>query len=286
MIINKQTRKFLEDWIIPQGYQRIIQRMKPERSPRVSVQDSEIMARNAKFRDLYAGRRCFVIGNGPSLKQQNLDVLKDDVTIAMNYFFKHPVLGLWQPTAYCVAENPENYTPRIIQDMKSGIAEINSQAIFIPLSVKQLNEQYHIYPKDRTSYLNITGGPIYDWPIKKRIINLTSVLPGPPSTAHMAIMVALYLGCSPIYLIGLDSDYLAHRSYIEHFYPTPEEERHNVENLLTYSYKTLMDAALKLWMTYEALRDIALQDNKEIYNAGVGGFLDVFPRVKFESLFR
>src|SRR5260221_14598925 len=31
-----------------------------------------VLQRNEIFRDLHAGRRCFVIGNGPSLKEQDL----------------------------------------------------------------------------------------------------------------------------------------------------------------------------------------------------------------------
>ena len=35
-----------------------------------------------KLKDLYAGKRCFIIGNGPSLRKEDLESLKDEVCIA------------------------------------------------------------------------------------------------------------------------------------------------------------------------------------------------------------
>src|SRR6476646_10859762 len=49
-----------------------------------------LIARNAELRNRHKERtRCFVIGNGPSLKTQDLTLLKDEITIVANSFFKH-----------------------------------------------------------------------------------------------------------------------------------------------------------------------------------------------------
>ena len=32
--------------------------------------------------------RCFILGNGPSLKKMDLDILKDEITIACNSFME------------------------------------------------------------------------------------------------------------------------------------------------------------------------------------------------------
>src|SRR6185295_12690269 len=39
-----------------------------------------LLKRNEIFRDRHKGKRCFVIGNGPSLKNQDLSLLADEIT--------------------------------------------------------------------------------------------------------------------------------------------------------------------------------------------------------------
>lgn len=49
---------------------------------------SEILAGNIKFKDKYKGKRCFIVGTGPSLKEQDLSVLKNKLVFTVNSGFK------------------------------------------------------------------------------------------------------------------------------------------------------------------------------------------------------
>ena len=40
-----------------------------------------------EFRDAYKGRRCFIIGNGPSLRRMDLSPLRDEVTFGLNRIY-------------------------------------------------------------------------------------------------------------------------------------------------------------------------------------------------------
>ena len=40
-----------------------------------------------KFQDIHAGKRCFILGNGPSLKQTDLSKLKNEFTFGMNRIY-------------------------------------------------------------------------------------------------------------------------------------------------------------------------------------------------------
>jgi len=94
------------------------------------------------------------------------------------------------------------------------------------------------------------------------------------------------MGCSPIYLLGLDNDWLAKRGMDRHFYEGKTIDGHPVAhgNLDAYSYKSDLIAVLTLWNGYEQLKQVAGQSNIQIINATNGGFLDVFSRVKYETL--
>jgi len=56
------------------------------------------------MRDKHAGQRCFILGNGPSLRRTNLRLLKDEITFGMNrVYILFPEIGF--ETTYYVTVN-------------------------------------------------------------------------------------------------------------------------------------------------------------------------------------
>ncbi|MBP8164981.1 MAG: hypothetical protein KAX86_06040, partial [Anaerolineales bacterium] len=54
----------------------------------------ESIRRLAELKDIHKGKRAFVIGNGPSLKQTDLSKLKNEITFGMNRIYViFPELG-------------------------------------------------------------------------------------------------------------------------------------------------------------------------------------------------
>ncbi len=276
----------IAQWVVPPGLQRLAEAacgpMLDERG--LSQAERRVLSANASLCDAYLGRRCFIVGNGPSLNQQDLHPLGREVTIVMNHFFEHPILDEWQPTFYCVADPPHYYTQREICLMKSGISRVSPQRFFIPLSMMEMVREHELFPWSKTSFVAPSGG-LKAWQHGRQLWDLTHRLPGVRTTAHLCLMVAIFVGCSPIYLIGLDHDWLAHRSPQRHFYPSSAEDIGGPEDLAMYPYRQMVEGTLKTWKTYQALHEAADQRGIEIFNATAGGFLDVFPRVDYESLF-
>ncbi|MCL5269955.1 MAG: hypothetical protein M1457_05215, partial [bacterium] len=60
--------------------------------------------RLAALRDRHRGRRCFVIGNGPSLTLADLERLRGDVTIAANKIYLAFPRVAWRPTYLVVID--------------------------------------------------------------------------------------------------------------------------------------------------------------------------------------
>ncbi|WEZ85815.1 hypothetical protein P6U16_22625 (plasmid) [Rhizobium sp. 32-5/1] len=58
-----------------------------------------------KFRNCHAGKRAFIIGNGPSINGQDLTLLKDEITFATNWFINHPNFSAINPDYYCVSSH-------------------------------------------------------------------------------------------------------------------------------------------------------------------------------------
>jgi acetyltransferase-like isoleucine patch superfamily enzyme/2-polyprenyl-3-methyl-5-hydroxy-6-metoxy-1,4-benzoquinol methylase len=245
----------------------------------------ELTQRNRFFRNKHKRQRCFVIGNGPSLKTQDLSFLSNELTFVVNAFWKHQIVDQWQPNYYFFAD------PDFFNDFKISISfftslktRIHHSLFFAPLNASMTIQGHQLLPLDNTYYLDFHD-TLWNSPLQH--IDLTKQIPGVITVTHLAIMVAIYMGCSPIYLLGCDHDQLSHRGPDRHFYEGLaglEEHPETKSTLGGFSYKLLLQNQLKVWYGYENLLQYAQLCKIQILNATNGGFLDVFERIRYEDV--
>ena len=278
----------MQDWLIPpvpySHARRLWRWVKHSYSPEVLA----ALVKNRNLRNIYAGRRCFVIGNGPSLSRQDLRVLSNEVTIVCNFFYKRKEPNNWQPTIYCAADpassnlRPEHYENvfRLIEasayvfdiDVLRKLYKLHSE---VPSLEKVLKSLYGIVFDDP---LFMLSGPVE--------VDMTRPIPGVGHTPMLSLMVALYVGCNPIILIGVDHDY-EYRYFrgdykVSHFYAENDDE---IEIMPVTSHLVMAEEVLKTYSSYDMIRKIARRMGVEIYDATEGGHLDTFPKVEYASLF-
>ena len=211
----KQTISwYLNNWVLPPGIRRAYQRIQFMQANHLTHAEEDILACNADLQNRFTGKRCFVIGNGPSLKQHDLRPLGGEVTIVMNHFYMHPVLEHWRPTVHCAGDPAGDYW---LPSLPRMLAEIQADYHLLRLPVKRYVDEHGLDDRGRVRYTS-THTDIFDWPQRALHLNLTRPSPRVQNTSILAIVVALAMGCSPVYLLGLDYDYLSHRSIDRHFY--------------------------------------------------------------------
>ena len=71
----------------------------------------------AEFKNKYAGKRCFIIGNGPSLTPSDLDLIKGEYSFAANRIYYIFEKTEWRPTFYC------NQDLNVLKDMDMDALE-------------------------------------------------------------------------------------------------------------------------------------------------------------------
>lgn len=245
-----------------------------------------ILLNNRKFESLHKGKRCFIIGNGSSLENQDLSPLRNEITFVMSAFWKHPIISeKWQPKYYCFADPLFFDGSKPMQNFfKSLKQKVKDSIFFVPLYGKEIIEKQNLLPVDNVHYILFCESLAKT---NQKTIDLCKIVPSVENTAQLAIEIAIYMGCSSIYLLGLDHDWLSHRGIDRHFYPDKTIINHPLAHgdLSKTSYKVDLECCLRLWEGYEKLLRISHKINLRIINATDGGYLDVFERCKFESLF-
>ncbi len=255
--------------------------------PKLSGEEQKLLMRNNRFKNRHQNQRCFVIGTGPSLQTQDLRPLADEVTFTLSAFWKHPIVETWQPTYYCFSDPLTFDGSAIMKEFFANVGHrVPDTTFFVPVAAHEVIERQSLLPPKQTYHLAFNGDlstqDVSD-------LDLTSFIPGVMNVAQLCIMLAIYMGASPIYLLGLDHDWLAHQGETKHFYSGHAglEEHPEVKPVLRdWGYKFLMECQLAGWNAYERLSSLAVRQSISILNATGGGFLDVFPRVNYEEVLR
>ena len=211
------------------------------------------------YKNLYCGKRCFIIGNGPSLNADDLEKLKNEITFGSHgiyYIFKNTD---WRPTFYCAQD------AKLINERYSEIkSECNGIQRFFALA------KCCTYPdfskKDVCVELDISpfegGFPRFSDDLSKCAYEGFTV-------TYFNIQLAVYMGFREIYLLGVD-----------HFYGGGSQDHFCEKDKCTNKPQTD-----KSTCAYEKAKDYGDQHNIRIYNATRGGHLEVFQRVDFDDLF-
>jgi hypothetical protein len=279
-------KDFRRRWLLPPGFRDAFNGAAERAKAATSLSRRtrrKLVHKNVDLRNKYVGRRCFVIGNGPSLAGQDLSLIRDDVTIVMNAFHRHPILDTgWRPTAHCMVEPVEAYADPLVFELLREATRIPAEFHVFPLGVRPLLTQHRLLPEEKIRVVSFRGNWA-DHPTS-RLPDLAAAVPFVNNTAHLAIVLAMHLGCSPIYLLGFDHDWLSYRGMARHFSQPHERETKvgGLWDLRRFPYLELMESTVLIWKTYIRLGEIASAHGIEIFNATDGGFLDVFERVRYE----
>jgi tetratricopeptide (TPR) repeat protein len=248
-----------------------------------SLSSHEVLGRNGLLKNRHEGRRCFIICNGPSLSRQDLTPLVNEVTFVVNAFWKHPLVETLKPNYYLLAD------PALFDGsepfLNSGFSMTTDQ-YFRTLSAKALTSEFIVpllgcqaimekdyLPLKRTYYFNSQGLVGFG---EMKFPDFTQLIPGVQNVSQLALMAAMYMGCSPIYLLGLDHDWFATWGATNDF--------NGKSAMLPRTYRCELERQLRLWRGYEQLLRIANVYGIRVLNATRGGYLDVFERIDYEAV--
>jgi hypothetical protein len=232
------------------------------------IRNKKTLNRNKIYRNIYSNEVVYILGNGPSLNNFDLTKLKGLKVITMNNFQLHPNKDDFNIIAHCIGEP---YTSTTWQDPSNIIENINAETFWFNLDAV---EYFKKNPTKKKINFYLSGVSAEALWIKGD--NLTGIALGYQSTSQMAINLALYMGFSNIYLLGLDHDWLVTRGYSPHFYK--EQDGVEKSDLSKFTYTQMIEISLKLFKIYKKLKRNSEIKSSNIYNISEPSYLDVFER--------
>lgn len=221
------------------------------------------------------GERCFLIGNGPSLVKEDLDLLINEKTFGVNRIFCMYPYTNWRPTYYMVVDG------RIINTMISEHKkELGAKYIFT--TSKRLNKKY----EDQNAHLIAfkTAPPIRtERAVMKNVSNDVSqfFLSTGMSVINTAFELAVYMGFKEIYLLGVDHHFAVEKDMNGHKHVNQDVKPHFKEDIDQSLYPSNKEALTK---AYEVCKKYAEQHGIKVINVTRGGKLEVFEKDTLEHV--
>ncbi len=200
----------------------------------------------------------------------------------MNGFWRHPHIAIVQPTYYLFGDPVFfDFSTPSTSFLRSLRQAVTTTTFVAPIAAADVIQRNTLLPHATTHYIATAGILRSAAPFD---IDLTRTVPAINNCDQLAILCALYTGCSPIYLLGMDHDWLAQAGPETHFYSGKTLSSHAIAHGQRRDYASQMKDALDLWQGYDVLRQCAKRSRQRIINCTAGGFLDVFERQHYSDV--
>jgi len=233
----------------------------------------------------FRGKRCFIVGNGPSLNLIDLGKLADEYTFAVNgIFYKTDEMG-FRPFFYVVEDE------HVIRDNRKRIAE------YLPRQggMKFLPSRYRarfLDVKGETFFLNFNRS-FYDasssyYEVPRFSVDASRNVYCGQSVTIVNLQLAYFLGFETVYLVGMDFSYAVPDSTkVEgHVFESTEDDVNHFHPDYFGKGKKWHDPKLEnVLKSYKLCKLMYELDGRKIVNATVGGNLHEFERADYQSLF-
>ncbi|MEJ2710638.1 MAG: DUF115 domain-containing protein [Anaerolineales bacterium] len=225
------------------------------------------MRQLAALKDSHRGQRCFVIGNGPSLKKTDLTRLENEYTFGMNrIYLMFPELGF--PTSFYVAVNS-----LVIEQCA---ADIRTLPVPKFLSWRSRNL---IEPTQDTIFLHTTySGPKFARDARGRLWEGATV-------TNVCLQLAFHMGFEQAILIGVDHSYSAKGKPNQTVVSQGDDPNHFDAKYFGKGFRWQLPDLDTSEQGYYMARQAYESAGRQVLDATIGGKLTVFPKVDYDSLF-
>lgn len=221
----------------------------------------------SELRGRYRGRRCFIIGNGPSLNVTDLRPLANEFTFGLNRIYLNQDRMGFEPTFYCAVN------PHVLEQFAADIDGLRS--------LKFVNERARPWLRDPRGVHFMKSIP--------RIGFAEDLGDGAWhegwTVTFCALQAAFHLGFDDVILVGVDHFFaragapdqlvVENQADVNHFHPDYFGKG------VRWQYPNLERSE----QSYRLARSVYERHHRRVRDATVDGRLTVFEKVGYETLF-
>jgi len=227
------------------------------------------LQRLGELKDAYRGQRCFIIGNGPSLRQTDMMRLRDERTFGLNrIYLLFPQLGF--QTTFLVAIN------RLVLHQVGDELLSFPGPLFVPWSSRTY------LPDAPAASLHFVqtgcGRRSFKRDARRNLWSGATV-------TYIALQLAFHMGFEQVILIGVDHTFVTQGPANKEVTSQGDDPNHFAANYFGKGFRWQLPDLKTSELAYGLARSAYQASGRQVLDATIGGRLQVFPKVDYDSLF-
>ena len=262
-----------------------------------------ILNENRALKNIYCGKRCFVLGNGPSLNNIDFKKLSQEIVFTVNQLPEHPRFQELQSNYHVVTDlqafglryGKERLTPGFARQslqMMRSLAQNGNSTLIVPYRVKKILKREGItdrMPIKYICYYEAFMDGYHSCDLTKPIAAFSGVIP-------TAILCAVYMGFAEIYLLGCEQTAvidmlecaLGNRTKYGHAYGDQEKIDDDGYRILVGSYgiKKMLLGECTRHEGFGQIYSFCRNRKVNVYNLTDPTLIDSIPRCRFEDVIK
>ena len=210
-------------------------------------------------RDEFRGERAVIIGNGPSLKDTDMSLLRNEFTFGLNRFYLATDDLGWAPTfLVCINE-------LVIQQVHLELAAVPSRKFF-RWSTR------HLFPNaPRTTFLHSRTVPSFAGDVRHGLWEGATV-------TYVAMQLAFHMGFQTVLLVGVDHSFTTQGPAHQVVQSTGADPDHFHPSYFGAGFRWQLPDLETSEMAYRQARRAHESAGRRIVDCTVGGQLNAFPK--------
>jgi len=279
-------RRAVENWMLPPGVVCVLKtaaaRMRKILRP---AGYKKLLRENIGLKDRHKGTRCFILGAGSSVKSQDIKKLAGEIVLTVSNTFVHPDYPFVKPKYHIFPPVFESHgrwysVDKFVAWLKAADENTFDAEIFLCIGDKEMCDSHGLFKERTVHWVDYLP---WSWRMSTPVD--LSTIPPIWTVSETALTIALYLGFDKIYLLGFDHDWF--NGPLVYFYD--ESKDHVMQPSRQALIEGGVDAEFQMRRHADVFRKYKYLYSKKqnIFNANANPFhyLDVFPKVEFNSLF-
>ena len=258
----------------------------------------EALTQNKEFNNKYQGGRCFILGNGPSLKNVNFSLLRDEYTFTVNQLPRNPQFPdlntnfhVWADQRFFHIDENKPEDIELLNIMKAVNTDGNKPVVFYKYAAKNMIEHF-----DLKKFLNIRFWDQAGYEVSmipNSYIDFTKLVPGFSTVIHYVICLAVYMGFKDIVLLGCDctgiistaQSRLGYGEKSTYGYQITENEKKRLEAMQALSsFRNEMLWQVNMFDCYAILDQYCKNHGARLRNATNPTLLETVERVSLDEV--
>lgn len=263
----------------------------------------DLVAKNIDLKDIHKGKRCFILGSGPSIKKEDLKPLKNEIVFALNNFYVHEdfveIMSGDVPKYYMTAPvhppQTEDEWKQWFEDMEKNMPKSTNMIFGLNAyhgNIKHIFDKYKIFKEHKIHWYFAGVNTSEYYTFNPKDIDIINMIWSANTVSIYALIMATYMGFDEIYLLGMDHTNICFKdNQVERFYKRNEakHQKNDIEikylNNLDYKKNKFLNTYF-LWFKYIELEKYLKINNQKIVNLSEESLLDIFDICNLEIIIK